>query len=435
VIRRHEAAGEENRDPQTQDIAGLAVEQKSRGGKRRRLEQGEGSFLDDPIVKAHAGGISAAVEATPSPVVRSGQYRTRHAPPQSTKPLLPSNVVDIDAADEHFDAHYARSIHALMRTKEVELLIEAPHGIFKAPKSGVYGLSANTLGGSSGGGGGVPSSGQAKQFQTVITESVRNAMVDYMTCLAGHGHTSALDLSDDTLHLGVELLDAMVCRKTMNRQMFYLMAAACLMVAGKCHEIYAPTSEDLARFMSTKDRVVQKEDVQKSEETILEMLDYQVLWPTRFFFVERFLRAGRMTRREASMVHYFADLSLQDFSLGKWECSRVAAAAVHLARQMCRSRSELLWDASLQYHTGYTEDDLFECLCGLAQAHAFTKTDTHVFVKYSDEAHHCVATYAVSTFQTRGLAALRFDDPGFSPLHPLSRAAQGGSIGPEQVSH
>jgi hypothetical protein len=424
-------------------MAGLALEQKNRGGKRRRLEQGEGSCLDDSVVKAHTGGIPAAVEATPSPVVRSGQYGTRHTPLQSAKPQLPPNVVDIDAADEHFDAHYARSIHALMRSKETELLIEAPHCIFKAPKSSVYGLSANTLSSSSsssssssgGGGGGVPSSGQTKQFQTVITESVRNAMVDYMTCLAGHGHTSALDLSDNTLHLGVELLDAMVCRKTMNRQMFYLMAAACLMVAGKCHEIYAPTSEDLARFMSTKDRVVQKEDVQKSEETILEMLDYQVLWPTRVFFVERFLRAGCMSHREASMVHYFADLSLQDFSLGKWECSRVAAAAVHLARQMCRSRSELLWSASLQYHTGYTEDDLFECICGLAQAHAFTKTDTHVFMKYSDEAHHCVATYAVSAFQTRGLAALRFDDPGFSPLHPLSHAAQSGSIRPKQGSY
>ena len=59
-----------------------------------------------------------------------------------------------------------------------------------------------------------------------------------------------------------------------------------------------------------------------------------VFMPTRRAFSSTFIKAGKLSEKEKSLVEYLTDMSYLDFNLYYIKPSLVAAAAVHLTLQV-----------------------------------------------------------------------------------------------------
>ena len=97
----------------------------------------------------------------------------------------------------------------------------------------------------------------------------------------------------------------------------------------------------------------------------------------------------------------------QDYTYTSYPMSKVAAAAVHLARQVLRPLSETVWTASLAMHSGYEEQELVEVVQCLQRLHwlmCHEKQELRaVMVKYDQP-----ATLHVSRIVAISEKALRF---------------------------
>lgn len=330
---------------------------------------------------------------TPSPSMK--RQRGGHYGLQSTSldpyDRVPHGVIDIDftAPTEAslYDAVYARHIDCSMRKKEAECIIDNVNNVF------YEGLASASSGSA-------PSSSKGrtteKPVQTVVTERMRNTMVDWFAQVQSNPE---LRLSDATFHLAVQLLDLMVSRLTVSKKQFYHMTVACLMISSKIHDIFAPESWTLLMHFdssqSDDERLVEKRGVLRMEQVVLCQLGFNIITPTREYFAQRFIRAGIMTGREKALAMYLVDLSVYEFAMGGHAPSKVAAAAVHLARQICRPLRENVWTRTLQFYTSYTERDIAPVVVGLARAHRL-RSMYSVDEKYSTEAHHMVSANIMS---------------------------------------
>lgn len=74
------------------------------------------------------------------------------------------------------------------------------------------------------------------------------------------------------------------------------------------------------------------------EGKLLMGVEFDVMMPTRYDFVCSLCTAGGLNDREAKLALYLTELSLLDHNLNFLTMSSVAAAAVHLARQVMSRR-------------------------------------------------------------------------------------------------
>lgn len=70
------------------------------------------------------------------------------------------------------------------------------------------------------------------------------------------------------------------------------------------------------------------------EQVLLPLFQCQVSPPTRWDFAQRFTAAADLSPRERSLVLLLLELSYLDYNLNYFVPSKVAAGAIHLAKQV-----------------------------------------------------------------------------------------------------
>lgn len=91
-------------------------------------------------------------------------------------------------------------------------------------------------------------------------------------------------------------------------------------------------------------------------------------------------------------VYWF---ELQDYKMYRFRLSKVAAAAVNLAKQTLRSfREQLVWDKTLSYYSEYEDSELVDAVQALQSLHA--RSDTQPYLsslvqKYESPEKHVVS--------------------------------------------
>ena len=244
---------------------------------------------------------------------------------------LPSGICDIDnkyaKTNPNYDATYARVIDHARHNREHLCIINNPENIFNDGEK------------------------LKKFFQPHLTLKQRNTTIDWIIELA----SSELDMSSSSIFLAVQILDIMSSILPMDGQEFALVGMVSLLLAGKIEEICPPSPDLLVKLVASAYSV---DDIVRTEQTIVENLSFELLLPTRNLFLPRILLAAEMKGREIILANFIMEISLQDYMLNQYPPGQIAAASVHLARQMLISPNDQIWTPSLVYYSSYNEHEL-----------------------------------------------------------------------------
>ena len=88
---------------------------------------------------------------------------------------------------------------------------------------------------------------------------------------------------------------------------------------------------------------------------MLKCLNYQITFPTSYYFLLRFINAGHADRTIANLSSFILDKTLLSYNLLEFRPSELAAAAVYIARKAVGRNG---WSPTLQKYSKYCEEDV-----------------------------------------------------------------------------
>jgi len=184
--------------------------------------------------------------------------------------------------------------------------------------------------------------------QTDLVEKFRTILVDWL--IEVH---FKFELRSETLFLTVALIDRYLNVVSVPRTQLQLVGVTALLIASKYEEIYPPECADLTFI--TKETYT-KEELLSCEESMLNVLHFNLSVPTPFHFLKRFVKASKVeTAKFYCLCKYLLEATLLDLSMSNYRPSQLAAAIVYLARASL-GQYDPLWTSTLQHYTTYTED-------------------------------------------------------------------------------
>ncbi|ETO23753.1 CYC2-like cyclin [Reticulomyxa filosa] len=249
-------------------------------------------------------------------------------------------------------------------------------------------------------------------WQKDINSNMRSILLDWIIDVH-----QRFDLLPATLYLCVNLLDRYLRTTQVGRAKLQLTGCACLWLASKYHEIYAPDMRDLVmirllfsslvlNFKLTKKNYVIanvffffffEQELIEQESKIVNELKFHLTVPTPLAFADRFLKVSicngpalKDQKRLECLVYYLLEHCLMSYELSCSLPSKVAAACLAyslLTISCCNS-----WPNFLEHATRYGIKDLFpilECIDGIVKMDGNKCKHKAVRRKYSSKQHYC----------------------------------------------
>lgn len=135
-----------------------------------------------------------------------------------------------------------------------------------------------------------------------------------------------------------------------------MVGIACVLIASKYEEIYAPEVRD---FVYITDKSFTKEEILAMEYKILSTLNFDILSVSTYRFLERFHFVSQDNMKVFHLAQYFLELSLLEYKMLNYKSSLKAASSLYLARKIFKMEPN--WNNSLQFHAGFNEKELLPC--------------------------------------------------------------------------
>lgn len=224
--------------------------------------------------------------------------------------------------------------------------------------------------------------------QPHINERMRAILVDWLVEVH-----QKFKLVPDVLYLAVALIDRYLGRKIATRQNLQLVGVTCFWLASKYEEIYPPAISDLVYIT---DRAYTTEQIRDMELKILEALNFKLSFPTLYFFLLRYLKAGHADKRIVQLACYVAERLLQEYSVIKFLPSTIAACAVYIAR---RNLGRTPWSPTLSRYTCLNERDLRPCLEATGRILSAPGDLVAVNRKFSSQKYGAVACMSIEVIE------------------------------------
>lgn len=162
----------------------------------------------------------------------------------------------------------------------------------------------------------------------------------------------------------VVFIDRCLSLFSVSRNRLQLLGCACMLLASKYEEVYAPSVDD---FVYISDNTYTREEILHMESLVLNHLGFRLAVATPKQFLSRFLPAADSAPLEKALVEYLSELVLQEYQFVEYTSSHVAAAVVLCARLTINTAP--VWTPSLQHYTQYSMDELMPCALKVAAVH------------------------------------------------------------------
>lgn len=186
-------------------------------------------------------------------------------------------------------------------------------------------------------------------------ERERNITVDWLISVADEYHVSI-----KTLHLGVALFDLVMFRSPIKLSLFQLYACACMLIAGKYEERFAPAVED---YVYISDNTFTRQALINAESAVLGILQFDVTIPTCIDFAEFYHDALDLDEKHKAVSNYVMDASMITTSSFSYSPSLIAAASVFYANlALSPDAPGAAWTAKMTRVTGYTYQEVRDLL-------------------------------------------------------------------------
>jgi hypothetical protein len=192
--------------------------------------------------------------------------------------------------------------------------------------------------------------------QRDINSRMRAILVDWLVEVH-----SKYRLHDETLWLCVEIVDRYLQASQVMRNRLQLVGVAAMLIAAKFEEIHPPEVRDFAYIT---DNTYSKQEILDMEALILNVLAFDLAYPTVVHFLTKFQRANRGTELHKHLAQYLAELSLLDMKALKYKPSQLAAAAVLLSNRLMfrRAPTHQMWSPHMVPLTQCDEEELESCV-------------------------------------------------------------------------
>ncbi|KAL1803154.1 hypothetical protein ACET3Z_031801 [Daucus carota] len=198
--------------------------------------------------------------------------------------------------------------------------------------------------------------------QTDINSKMRSILIDWLVEV----HRK-FELMPESLYLTINIVDRYLSMKIVPRRELQLVGVGSMLIACKYEEIWAPEVND---FIAISDNAYNREQVLLMEKSILEKLEWYLTVPTPYVFLVRYIKSSVPSDPEMeNMTFFLAELGLTHYTTVVTYCpSVIAASAVYAAR--CTLKKSPFWTETLKHYTGYSEDQLRDCVKLLVSYHA-----------------------------------------------------------------
>lgn len=218
--------------------------------------------------------------------------------------------------------------------------------------------------------------------QTDINTEMRLVLVDWLTDVVAE-----YDLSLETLHLAVSVVDRTLSVVDCPRSKLQLIGATAVMIAAKFEEIYPP---EVKEYVYITDDTYSSRQILRMETVILSSIRFQVSAPTSNWFGSRLARIARASKRTTNAMDYLLQLALLDHNYIGYRSSVLACAALCMANIITGYTP---WPAELAEETEVSVEDMIEPLSQLLCSFSRAPCCQHkaVFEKYSDMKFDSVA--------------------------------------------
>lgn len=188
--------------------------------------------------------------------------------------------------------------------------------------------------------------------QKNLNESQRQTLIDWLVDV----HRACV-LQPEVLFLAVRLLDMFLSKHETPKTHVQHVGIACLFVAAKFEEVQAPSVKD---FLYLADNLCPVSELLALEEFLLTTISFNLTTPTSLHFARRYSKASKANSAMHTIAKYLIEMALLDLYLQtSYPPSHLAAAAVYLARLYTDATPA--WDATLQFYTGYTAEQVHSC--------------------------------------------------------------------------
>ena len=157
----------------------------------------------------------------------------------------------------------------------------------------------------------------------------------------------------ETLYVTVGIIDKTLMRwKDFKKADLQLLGITALHIAGKYEEIYPP---ELKTILDVIENAVNRDNVCKLESKILEILDFDMVWPSILRFMERYACIATFNPEQLMMAQMFCDFMLLDLQLLVNKPSLLGAVAIYATNKI--SNKNKPWNSALVKCTGGIRED------------------------------------------------------------------------------
>ena len=142
-----------------------------------------------------------------------------------------------------------------------------------------------------------------------------------------------IGLRQETLHIAVTIIDRILWLNSTPPQQLLLLGLASLMIATKFEDVIQPTSEHLCRQAANDfGEIVHPTQIKNLEKFILEVLNFDVQYPTTNTFNEMFCNLIMASQKHKIYSQFLIEIVLLEARMMRTiKASLMALAAVYLA--------------------------------------------------------------------------------------------------------
>jgi hypothetical protein len=193
-------------------------------------------------------------------------------------------------------------------------------------------------------------------IQKDITPKMRIILIDWIVDVH-----CRYKMHQCTLWLCINLIDRYLEKVSIARSRLQLIGVAALLIASKFEEIYPPEIQD---FKHMTDDSYSRQDIVNMEADILRAIDYQLVVPTGFHFLTRYLENSNASETVKHLTAYYAEKSLHDYEMLNFKPHEFIAACLYAAlRQQgsaidAETSSNNVWSPALMQETRLNEAEV-----------------------------------------------------------------------------
>lgn len=195
-------------------------------------------------------------------------------------------------------------------------------------------------------------------------------------------------LLPETLLLATNLVDRFLSLRVVSLVKLQLVGITGLLVASKYEEIVAPTIHD---FLKVADSQYSEKEILNAEKYMLRTLKWDLSFPNPMNWLRRASKADEYDTQTRTLAKFLIEISIVEERLLQYVPSRLAAAALWLAR-LILERPE--WNANLEHYSGYPEVKLISCANVMVNFLLRPMKHESLWKKYSGRRYLKCAVYA-----------------------------------------